>query len=129
MKRRDYAISLGLAKPGRGRMSRAAHEAIAKAEAEGKTFSDSPVKSDSPKSNSDSADKPDSVKSNSEPKDFFGPTPNPIYNGGWYVVENGKRVDVSGKEVCRNCMCSLDYHRCDSPILPAWNGEMVEVIR
>lgn len=129
MKRRDYAISLGLAKPGRGRLSREAHEAIAKAEAEGKTFSDSPIKTRSIKSDSNSESESVSVKSDSEPKDFFGPTPNPIYNGGWYVVEDGKRVDVSGKEVCRNCMCSLDYHRCDSPILPAWNGKMQEVVR
>lgn len=41
MTRRAYAASLGLAKEGaRGRMSADAHAAIAKAEAEGKVFSD-----------------------------------------------------------------------------------------
>lgn len=40
--RREYAISLGLAKQGRGRLSHEAHAAIAKAESEGMTFSDSP---------------------------------------------------------------------------------------
>lgn len=41
MTRRAYAASLGLAKEGaRGRMSAEAHAAIAKAEAEGKVFSD-----------------------------------------------------------------------------------------
>lgn len=42
MNRREYAISLGLAKPGRGRLSREAHAAIAKAESAGTVFSDSP---------------------------------------------------------------------------------------
>jgi hypothetical protein len=41
--RREYAASLGLAKPNtRGRLSKEAHEAIAKAEAEGMVFTDQP---------------------------------------------------------------------------------------
>ena len=40
--RREYAASLGLAKPNtRGRLSKEAHEAIAKAESEGMVFTDS----------------------------------------------------------------------------------------
>lgn len=42
---KDYAASLGLAKPGKGRMSREATEAVAKARAEGMTFSKEAVKS------------------------------------------------------------------------------------
>ena len=38
---REYLISKGLAKPGRGRLSRDAHAALAKAIAEGMTFTDS----------------------------------------------------------------------------------------
>lgn len=39
--RREYAASLGLAKPNtRGRLSKEAHEAIAKAEADGMVFTD-----------------------------------------------------------------------------------------
>jgi len=38
--RKEYAVSLGLAKPGRGRLSKEAWEAIRKAEAEGVEFSD-----------------------------------------------------------------------------------------
>lgn len=38
MTRKEYAISLGLAKPGRGRMSKEAHAAIAQAEADGMVF-------------------------------------------------------------------------------------------
>lgn len=40
MNKREYAISLGLAKAGRGKLSRAAHEAINKAIAGGMTFSE-----------------------------------------------------------------------------------------
>ena len=36
---KDYAASLGLAKPGKGRMNKEATEAVAKARAEGMTFS------------------------------------------------------------------------------------------
>lgn len=39
--KREYAISLGLAKEGRGRLSREAHAAIAKAESEGVKFAES----------------------------------------------------------------------------------------
>src|SRR5690349_18485890 len=42
--KREYAISLGLAQPTRGRMSRQAHAAIADAEAEGMVFADTVVK-------------------------------------------------------------------------------------
>jgi hypothetical protein len=49
---REYAISLGLAKPGRGRLSREAHAAIEKAKTEGMTFDGDvkPLKSSKPKS-------------------------------------------------------------------------------
>lgn len=120
--RRDYAVSLGLAKPGRGRMSAAAHEAINKALSEGMRFSDVSVSEDKPITSQEAS------KKNTEGT-FFGDTPEPLYNGGWYVVEDGKRISVSGREVCRNCMNSLDYHRCSSPIFPAQNGEMLAVVR
>lgn len=38
--KREYAVSLGLAKEGRGKLSRDAHAAIDKAEAEGTVFTD-----------------------------------------------------------------------------------------
>lgn len=122
--RREYAIGLGLAKPTRGRMSREANEAINKAIAEGMQFSDMPgVKSeDSPKA--------DKETPKEKPESYFGSTPAPIYNGGWNVIVKGKRVTISGREVCRSCMISLDYHRCDSPIVPNINtGAMMAVVR
>ena len=119
--RREYAIRLGLAKPGRGRLSAAAHDAINKALADGMRFSDVPV-SDSPVTSEEA------TKKNTEGT-FFGDTPEPLYNGGWYVVEDGNRISISGKEVCRTCMNSLDYHRCNAPTFPSANGVMLEVVR
>jgi hypothetical protein len=42
MNKREYAISLGLAQPGRGRLSREAHAACLKAEADGYVFDEKP---------------------------------------------------------------------------------------
>lgn len=119
--RREYAIRLGLAKEGRGRLSAAAHEAINEALAKGMRFSDVPV-SDTPVTSQEAS------KKNTEGT-FFGDTPDPLYNGGWYVVEDGKRISISGKEVCRTCMNSLDYHRCLTPTFPSANGVMLAVVR
>lgn len=124
--KREYAISLGLAKPGRGRLSAAAHEAINKAISEGMTFSDSAPapaeKNDKPK--------PEPKSSSGDEKNFFGPTPDKRFNGGWYIVVNGKNKSVSGREVCRTCGYSLDYHICNLPTIPdIVSNEMVPVIR
>ncbi len=43
MNKREYAISLGLAQPGRGRLSREAHAAIVKAQADGYQFDEKPT--------------------------------------------------------------------------------------
>lgn len=45
MNKREYAISLGLAQPGRGRLSREAHAAILKAEVDGYVFDQKPIAS------------------------------------------------------------------------------------
>ena len=58
---KDYAASLGLAKPGKGRMGREATEAVAKARAEGMTFSKEAVKSVSVRVKSEPTEKPKAV--------------------------------------------------------------------
>lgn len=123
--RREYAVSLGLAKPGRGRMSSEAHSAINKALAEGMRFSDVRADSDSSKPvTSEQATK------DSAPATFTGPTPDPIYNGGWYYWEGKKKVNISGNEICRKCMVSLDWHKCNLPVFPSLaTNEMVRVMR
>ena len=124
--RREYAISLGLAKDGRGRMSKEAHSAINKALAEGMRFSD--VRQDSDSSIPVTSEQ--ASKDSAAPENLFGPTPEPLYNGGWYVWEGKKKRNISGREVCRGCGLSLDYHRCNLPIFPSRiTNEMVPVMR
>ena len=122
--RRDYAVRLGLAKPGRGRMSTEAHSAITKALAEGMRFSDVKVNSDSSKPVTSQEATKDSVQT------FTGPTPDALFNGGWFYWEGKKKVNLSGAEVCRRCMVSLDWHRCSMPMFPSLStNEMVPVSR
>lgn len=125
--RRDWLVSKGLAKPGRGRLSREAHAAIEKAIADGMTFDDVAVVS-TQSSNSDNAPEKKIVQRKAE--DFFGDTPEPIWHhDNWHVFENGERKDITGIEVCRTCMVSLDWHHCTSPTFPAMNGDMLAVMR
>lgn len=56
---KDYAATLGLAKPGKGRMGKDALEAVAKARAEGMTFSKEAAK---PVKVKVTSDKPETVK-------------------------------------------------------------------
>ena len=120
--RRDWLVEKGLAKPGRGRMSKEAHEAINEAIANGMKFSD--VK--------DSGDKPvksEEVTKNALSGDFFGETPAQIYFGNWKMTDRGKTVTLSEKEVCSTCGISLGWHRCSNPTHPNSVGEIVEVTR
>lgn len=120
--KREYATRLGLAKPGRGRMSKAAHEAINKALAEGVKFSDVPG----------SGNKNATVKSEDsnkpKPEESYGETPERLFNGGWYIKPENKKIKVSGTEVCRSCMTSLDWHTCNLPTFP-YGTEMLPVMR
>lgn len=124
--RREYAASLGLAEAGkRGRLSKEAHSAINKALAEGMRFSDVPV--DSAASEPMTSEK--ATKANTSDT-YTGPTPDPIYNGGWFVWEGKKKRNVSGAEVCRKCKVSLDWHRCNLPVIPSIEtNEMIRVMR
>lgn len=117
--RREYLVGLGLATPGRGRLSAAAHAAIDKAVSEGMTFSDM-AKTSAPVKSADVA---------KTEQDYFGETAQRLHDGGWYVEENGKRREISGREVCRTCGYSLDYQNCSSPTFPAESGEMILVMR
>jgi hypothetical protein len=113
-------------------MSREAHEAIAKAEAEGMVFTDSPssspVVSDSISADSAPKQKKDSAR---VPGTFSGPTPAQLFDGGWYIEDEGKVISLSGAEVCRTkgCMVSLDWHRCATPVFPNGKGEFIPVHR
>jgi len=101
--KKEYAISLGLAKPGRGRMSLAAHDAIDKAISEGVVFTDSltppPHSKPKPKPIVPKAKPVRKVKGN-----LKGFTPE-----GWPV----------GFRMCRTCAKDCNYCRCRTFGLPA----------
>lgn len=123
--RREWLVSQGLAKPGRGRMSAEAHSAIDKALAGGMRFSDVRQDSDSSKPITSKDASKDSVAAT-----YTGPTPEKTFNGGWFVWEGKKKRDVSGAEVCRKCKVSLDWHRCNLPVIPSIEtNEMIRVMR
>lgn len=114
--RREYAISLGLATPGRGRMSREAHAAIEKAEAEGQVFSDpKPVtkaekiqarESARPAPRKTVVQKPVQESAVVERKPFTGKFE--------ALMPDGKRKAVSERTACR-CGASLCYCLCSTP--------------
>lgn len=125
--RRDYLVRLGLAKPGRGKFSNVAKDALAKADESGVEFLDGP----SPKGNGSGpilstapkADKPEPVTPvNSlyvSPSDFR------------YPEAEYKAVGTDGKtygmrECCNTCRVSLTNHACNTPTI---HGNMVVHIR
>lgn len=106
--KREYAVSLGLATMGRGRLSREAHAAIAKAEAEGMVFSDT-----KPVVNTPSATKPVKPVSN-EGAGMIGEIvqlwPNDALFEG--VDSHGKKHVVNARQVCRNSGYSMTSCPC-----------------
>ena len=120
--RKDWAVSQGLANPGRGRMPKAAVIACDKAEDEGMVFSDTkkrPVKkADKPKAKPVSNDGP-SVSSDIDSGLF-----EPLYPGTWKTADGTK---VGNRAVCVNCSTSLNFHRCGSAKALAPNLEIEAV--
>lgn len=115
--KRDYLVGLGLAKPGRGKFSNAAKEAIAKAEAEGVKFADAtgnPVKPE-PVGKTEIP----VVKSDPGNSAYLLPDdyrfPEAEYRA--YIRRDGKRVAVSLRECCNTCRVSLVNHACAEPTI------------
>lgn len=110
--RREYAISLGFAVPGRGRLSAKAHEAINKAEQGGMKFSDSAFKA-SPRSVRTHNAIPKVIQhTNDVPADPVRTFEETVTFKG---VVNGKTVIVDGRQACsgeNGCGYSLWYCRC-----------------
>lgn len=114
---REWLVEKGLAKPGRGKFSNAAKEALAKAKAEGVEFKSTgpkpPVIAERGVSKEDAA-KPAGLSDYLWPSDFR-------YPEAEYVAvardENGKRVLHSMRECCNTCRVSLTNHGCDNPTI------------
>lgn len=120
--RREYAVSLGLATNGRGRMSAAAHAAIDEAVKNGMTFSDMPQRGVGKEINSKDVSK-------GNPEESFSATPEPIHSGGWYATVGNKRVKIDGRSVCTTCGYSLDYQNCLVSSVVGPDSNIVRVVR
>ena len=119
MRRKEYAVSLGLATAGKGRMSREALDAIDKARAEGQVFDDDVVSTPTPR-----AQREVTVKTPDSP-------PVAVMPGGEehvmglimrYPIDKefkvhdslGKTHTVNARAICRNTGVSLCGCPCNS---------------
>lgn len=125
--KREYLVGLGLAKPGRGKFSNAAKEALSKAEAKGMKFSDAtgiPTKNSAGGQTKTEIQPKASVPGDSAyilPSDYRYPEAD--YRA--FIRANGKRVEVSLRECCNTCRVSLVNHACASPTI---HGNVAVVI-
>ena len=119
--RRDYLVRLGLAKPGRGKFSNAAKEALSKADAEGREFLDGP----SPKGNGSgpvlstvpvTGDKTTTVAKVGL-VDYMFPSDFRYPEAEYKAVEVVGKKEHSLRECCNSCKVSLTNHMCDSPTI------------
>lgn len=129
---KDYAASLGLCKAGRGRMNAAALDAVAKARAEGMTFSKESAPKivvDRPKSEvavTDKASKPEVVIKGKDIRQAAPMTSDP--GTKWTGTFNGKTVkNISGAVCCTRCKVSLAYHTCNTPTAVIGDGTIIPV--
>lgn len=107
--KRQYAISLGLATEGRGRLSREAHAAIDAAIAQGMKFADPVINKSAP------SPVVKSVKSEEIEAHEISEAPirfsiNTRFKG---QDKDGKDFILSAKECCRTCGYSFTSHTCD----------------
>lgn len=125
--KRDYLVSLGLAKPGRGKFSNEAKVALAKAEADGMKFADiAPPKKPRPETPTGKTETGNSVRETS-PGDspYIFPSDFRFSEGEYKAVgEDGKTYSL--RECCNTCMVSLTNHACNRPTI---HGNMVVHIR
>jgi hypothetical protein len=122
MKAREYLVSKGLAKDGRGKVSNDAKAALTSALASGTVFEDYPKDATGPVA--PKVDRPHKVKPRREAVDS-GVVASIAYRfpEGEYVA----RETVSGKvrsmrEACHTCRVSLVGHGCASPTIVSTDG-------
>ncbi len=105
MNKREYAISLGLAQPGRGRLSREAHAACMKAEADGYVFDEKPTKA------------PVVVVSEGETVSYTRPVQEQVRSveALYGYTEDGIKV---GFTHCTTCLNHANFCKCPTVGLP-----------
>lgn len=119
--KREYLVSLGLAKEGRGKFSNAAKEALVKAEAKGITFADVvpvTVKKATKNATGGVTDKSPVTETRPEtkPGDSLYLSPCDFrFPEDQYVAVDGNGKKYSMRECCNTCMVSLTNHACNTP--------------
>ena len=122
---KDYAVSLKLAKPGKGRMSLDAKAAVAKAKSEGMTFrgkatvgvvrdskpTGPTVSKEEPESPVETVQNPyaDAFRRYADDQEFT------------YTYE-GKVYPITGRTACMNCGYSLYGHVCNTMVGLTYHG-------
>lgn len=122
---KDYAISLGLAKAGRGRMSLDAKKAVQKARSEGMVFkgkgpATATVSLSKTTKNDDGTLTKETVETEANQyADAFMRYP----LDQMFVYEHeGKKYKVSGRLACMPCGYSLVGHGCNDPVVLTYHG-------
>lgn len=125
---KDYAIRMGLATPGRGRMSLAAHKAIQEAIASGVAITGymaKPTAKTAKLVQNGSVRSVEPVKA-SKRYEETGLTVNAVRtvseSAKLTMDFGGKTVKVSDKAACGFCHYSLAYHICNTPTAVAPDG-------
>jgi len=118
---REWLVPQGLAKPGRGKFSKAAHAALAEAIKAGTKFSDYPKNGTAPRpaknseggnSSQNSAPAPVTPENSLYvcPSDFRFPE-------GEYIARGNDGRTYSLRECCNTCRVSLTNHACNHPTI------------
>lgn len=123
---KDYAVSKGLAKAGKGRMSLEAKAAVADAKANGMTFRGKAtvavIRGSAPTGPTVSKDDTAPVQVEAEQN---------VYADAFYRYSrdqeftydvDGKAYVISGKGACMNCGYSLIGHTCNDPVVLTYHG-------
>ena len=122
---KDYAISLGLAKAGRGRMSLDAKKAVSDARKNGMTFKGKgPATavvsvSKTTKKDDGTSTTETEVKEVNQYADAFMRYP---LDQMFSYEHNGKKFKINGRGACMNCGYSLVGHTCNDPVVLTYHG-------
>lgn len=123
--KREWLVSKGLAKPGRGKFSNAAKEALAEAERNGITFVDKSVTVTTVKT----VDRDGNITEVKREVNHWGHHPDPIREGSLTFKGAGKfKLQVNVSEACNSCRFSFGWCYCDVPVFRYWRtGELLSL--
>lgn len=134
MKAKEWAVSQGLAKAGKGRMSREAHDAVQKAIAGGMVFDDYIIGDFKARGKAKAAPivKHAPIVKVKTPKRAAEMDEAPELRDAFmrYRMDqqfcydlDGKTHQITGRSVCMNCGYSLVGHTCNDPLVLTPHGQ------